>query len=600
MRRAALSTGLVAALVAAAPSAARADDLSFELPVFGESTFSMTSTTTFRYRGNNYDTNLFDDDFGSLQQRFDLALQGQELRLEVRLDLFLPFGFERSAALPGGMATTLSPWFATALNGCAPGFDESCYLGWDLRPERIVLRWDHESWSVELGDAQLVIGRGIALSFRKVDLLGVDNALRGAHVRFDDGHFRFRLHTGLANPQNQDPITLRIFQDPADLVAAGTVGATFGPNDMIAVSGHAVRVWFEEDGRDFFQQTSALTYDRAVDVLGWTAEAPALADGHLSLYVEANGMRRTSHAPSTTGMGLGAERFEYGRAVYASAQILADNLTILTEWKDYTNFLVAAETLEGNPWRIYSAAPSLEFDGPQRLRVIGNQRGGSIRIDYAFLPGPWQFSVNGSFFGLNEEPHLDPWNGILVTHGWATLQRRQEYGEDLTWSVNASAGYRQETLLHDVPLTGRHAGDLDRRMVHGQLEATVGSGEHSLDVMVDHRFEQEVPFDRVRDFQIGGVSLTYTYNIQLAVSLVLRWTDFKPGENMARAERYFGDRNSDLGSLYPSLEVRWNFDPGTFLRGFVGATPGGQICSGGVCREVPPFEGVLLQFVGRL
>ena len=42
-------------------------------------TLTMTSTTTARYRGNNYDTNLFDDDFGSLQQRFDLALQAEHI-----------------------------------------------------------------------------------------------------------------------------------------------------------------------------------------------------------------------------------------------------------------------------------------------------------------------------------------------------------------------------------------------------------------------------------------------------------------------------------------------------------------------------------------
>ncbi len=593
------------ALLGVAP--ARADDLSVELPVFGPTTFSMTSTTTLRYRGSNYDNNPFDDDFGSLQQRFDLALQGDELRLEVRLDAFVPFAFDgdvgagfRTWTPPGGMPTAVSGWFGSAQSGCAAGREEQCYLAWDARPERMVLRWDHESWSVELGDAQLVIGRGIALSFRKVDLLGVDNALRGAHVRFDDGHFRFRLHTGLANPQNQDPITLGILRDPADVVAAATMGATFGPGDMFQVSGHAVRVWFEEEGRDFFQQTGELTYDRSVDVLGWTAEAPSLADGHLSLYVEANGMRRASRAPAA-GEAIGAERFEFGRAVYASAQLLADNLTVLVEWKDYQNFLVAAETTEGSPWRIYSAAPSLEFDGPQRLRAIGNQRGGSVRIDYAFLPGPWQFSLNGSFYGLNEEPLRDPWNGILVTHGWATIQRRQEYGEDVTWSVNASAGFRQETLLHDVPAPtpdfARHAGDVDRRTIHGMIEGTIGAGEHSFDINVDHRFEQEFPFDRLRDFQVGGVSVTYTYNIQLAVSLALRWTDFKPGENRARDQR---DYNFMGGELYPSIEARWNFDPGTFLRAFVGTTPGGQVCSGGVCREVPPYEGVLFQFVGRL
>ncbi len=596
--RGARSFLITSTLLLAWASSARADDLSFDLPVFGRTTFSMTSTTTARYRGSNYDANLFDDDFASLQQRFDLALQGDELRFEVRLDTFLPFGFERSVTQAGMTApTSLASWFGNqAENGCVPAREESCYLSWDVRPERFVLRWDHESWSVELGDTQLVIGRGVALSFRKVDLLGVDNALRGAHVRFDDGHFRFRLHTGIANPQNQDPITLRIFQDPADLVAAATMGVTFGPSDMFQLNAHAVRVWFEQAGRDFFLQTSELTYDRAVDVLGWTFEAPALADGHLALYAEANGLRRTTQRETATG-GLGPEDHEFGRGIYASAQILADDLTILFEWKDYTNFLVAPTTLEGNPYRIYSAAPGLEFDGPQRLRVIGNQRGGSVRIDYGFSPGPWQFSLNGSFFALNENTLRDPFDGILVTHGWASLQRRQEYGEHPNWALSATAGFRQETLLHDVTATVRRAGDMDRRMIHAMVDLAIGEGEHSIDFEIDHRYEQETPFDSVREFHVGGASVTYTWDIKLTVSLVLRWSTYKRGENVLRDAR---DYNFLGGELYPSLEVRWNFDPGTFLRGFVGTTPGGTICSGGVCREVPPFEGFLLQFVGRL
>jgi hypothetical protein len=44
------------------------------------------------------------------------------------------------------------------------------------------------------------------------------------------------------------------------------------------------------------------------------------------------------------------------------------------------------------------------------------------------------------------------------------------------------------------------------------------------------------------------------------------------------------------------VEVGADAIESTFVRGFVGAT----ICSGGVCREVPAFEGLLLQFVGRL
>ncbi len=579
------------------PPPSEGTDLSLELPVFGHATFSMTSTTTVRYRGQNYDDNRFDDDFASVQQRFDLVLQGDELRLEVRVDGFLPFAGAETVLGPDGPERRAA-WFASqavgAIDGqypggavCPDGLGSLCYVAWDVRPERMTLRWEHESWSVEAGDSQLVFGRGIALSFRKVDLLGIDNALRGGHVRYDDGHFRARVHFGLANPQNQDPITLRIVPEPEDIVAGASLGATFGPGDMLSTSGHVVRVWFSDD----LEGGSSL-HGRTVDVAGWTFEAPALADGQLALYVEANGMRRTVVRSS------GDEEITFGRAVYASAQLLVENLTILVEWKDYANFLVAPSPLEGNAYRIYNAAPNLEFDGPQRLRAIGNQRGGSIRMDYGFLPGPWSFSLNTTAFGLEEhDPTHDPWNGILVSHSWASITRRQEYGDDVTWSVTATGGYRAELCIRDCQAM-EQPNEIDRSMGHAQFEVTLSSGEHGIDLAVDHRLEQQRNFDHTMDdFQIGGAALTYTYTTSFSATLGLRWTDqFQNIVERRRAQTY----NFLGGEFYPSIELRYNFDAGTFLRAFVGMTPGGLICSGGVCREVPPYEGVLAQFVGRL
>jgi hypothetical protein len=592
-------------------------DLSFDLPVFGHTTFSMTSTSTVRYRGNNYDTNRYDDDFWSVQQRFDLALQGDELRLEVRLDAFLPFAASETVRTTSasGMPMVLERpgWFGSQAAGalgapaanmgntCSPADASLCYVAWDVRPERLVLRWEHESWLIELGDAQIVFGRGVALSFRKVDLLGVDNALRGGHVRFDDGHFRARIHAGVANPQNQDPITLRINPDPDDIFAAASVGATFGPQDMFSVSGHAVRVWFADTVGGLTSSRSG----QAVDVAGWTFEAPALADGQLALYAEANGMRRTF------SLG-GVEHTETGRAVYASAQLLVENLTILVEWKDYSNFLLAAQGNEPNPWRIYNAAPSLEFDGPQRLRAIGNQRGGSIRIDYGFLPGPWSILVGTTLYGLDDDDFQvrDPWGGILVSHSWAGFTRRQEYDGDVTWSITANGGYRLEQCIREncSGIGGERPGELDREIIHGQVEITVASGDHGFDLTADHRYEGERVFGgALARFQIGGWALTYTYGVNFAISLGLRWTDQFANVVSARNQRDYnviGDRGvlnlGAAGSMYPSIEVRYNFDPSNSVRLFFGQTPGGLICSGGVCRQVPPFEGGLLQFVLRL
>lgn len=569
MRRFALTPiaalGALLSSLFGAHSARAQPDLSFELPVVGRTTFSMTSTTELRFRGDNYDSNAFDDDFVSLYERLDLALQSDHLRVEGRIDAFVP----HTVFLD-------SP--------CTIEGDQRCYLSWDLRPERLTLRWQptHE-WTLEAGDSQIVFGRGLALSFRKVDMLGVDNALRGGHVRYQGSNFRFGLHGGLANPQNQDPIDYRIIDEPDDLVVGGTFSVTMPGSLPISVGGHVLRVAFADDLDPTYTS-------RAVDVAGWTFEAPALADGKLALYLEANGMRRTQEL-------YGDAQIEGGRAVYGSAQIQLDNFTLLFEWKDYTNYLVAPSIGEGNAWRIYNAAPAVEYDGPQRLRGIGNQRGGGVRMDYAFLPGPWSFSLNSVLYGFSESARIDPWDGLLASHSWVTLSKRQEYGDGINWSLDIQAGARFELLLDDVPIHQRVAGEIDRWMIHGKVDLTLASGDHSFDIVVDHRHEREHRGAEIHDFQIGGASVTYTFGVPLTLALALRWTDFQEGVVQRRAMKEY---NVLGGVFYPSLEARWTFEPGTYLGAFIGQTPGGQLCSGGVCRDVPTFEGVRVSFVGRL
>jgi hypothetical protein len=547
-------------------------DLSFDLPGLGPTAFQMTSTTLLRYRGDNYDLNDFDDDFFSLYQRFDMWLQSDRVRAELRIDAFVPF-----------------VEYALGIEDCPPLRENRCYLDWDVRPERFAIRWQPTyEWTIEGGDSQLIFGRGVALAFRKVDLLGVDNALRGGHVRFQGKRFQFRVHGGLANPQDQDPINLAIIDAPEDVVLAGTVGTTFPGKARFKTTLQALRVWFSDD-------EVTVEVDRAVDVLGLRLDLPSLAGGQLALYAEGNALRRTQ-----AFRGTGEQQEEFGRGIYASAQLVVDRTTLLLELKDYSNYLVAPSILEAQPWRIYNAAPLVDYDGPQRLRGIGNQRGASFRVDYAFLPGPWSFAVNTAFYGFNEEVGLeeDPFDGVLVSHSWLELVRRQVYDDGFSWGFSADLGARFEFLNHPVEVFDLEPGDLDRWMIHGMAEATVGIGEHSLDLTADHRHEQERVFGgELRDFEIGGTSLTYSYGIRVAATLGLQWTDFQEGVIDARESR---DYNFLGGKFYPFVDIRYFFTPGTFVNAFVGQTPGGQICSGGVCRDVPPFEGFSLQFVARI
>lgn len=552
----------LACLSVLASAEARADDLSLNVPVLGESAFGLTTTTIARWRGDNYDRNPEDDDFFSLYERFEVYLQGEEVRIESRTDGFFPLG----------------------LTECPPERSENCYIESDLHAERFSVRWERGDYRVEAGDAQLILGRGIALSFRKEDLLGLDNSLQGGHVTVNGERLRFEAHGGVANPQNLDPIDLRILDTPRDWVIATSAGATLGADYDLTVGGQYVRVWFEDDD-------NSSNVDRSVDVFGWFAEMPALLDGQLSLYVEADAMLRRQTFSFTD-----EESRSSGRAVYGSAQVQTERVTLLAEWKDYADFLVAPSVLEGNVWRVYGSSPTVEIDGPQRIRGQANHRGGSLRLDYAFMPGPWSFRVQQVAYGLAEEAGSDPWDGVLVTHSAVGLTRRQEWGDDIKWDFDILLGYRRETYLHDPINPDVDDGDLDQRMIHGSLSASVGWDEHAFELSADHRGETERRLT-LTDFQQGGVSVTYSWRVKLAATATVRWSDENASVTEDRQDELYGFLG---GSTYPSVEFKWIFSPGTFTSIFAGATPGGRLCSGGVCRDVPPFEGISLQFVGRL
>ncbi len=100
------------------------------------------------------------------------------------------------------------------------------------------------------------------------------------------------------------------------------------------------------------------------------------------------------------------------------------------------------------------------------------------------------------------------------------------------------------------------------------------------------------------------MALSWSHGLPLVVSAALRWDNTK----RAVGQRSLDDQPWGLANagvpllpvLYPSLEVRWNFTINNFVRVFGGMTPGGRVCSGGVCRDVPLFQGAIAELVLRL
>ena len=118
-------------------------------------------------------------------ERYDSALTSGPFRLQLRLDAFAP------------LLTTPVNSAVCAVPGCD-------YLRPDLRLERLQLRYHSGPFTIEAGDVYTVIGRGIALAFRKVDQLGIDTAIWrwSRRDRYDvREHSRVRRRSQPAEPR---------------------------------------------------------------------------------------------------------------------------------------------------------------------------------------------------------------------------------------------------------------------------------------------------------------------------------------------------------------------------------------------------------------
>jgi hypothetical protein len=565
------------------------EDTPIVLPLFGETTFSLTNTTIAQYRRNNLALpgGLFESQAGyvfALTEQLNLEMQGEELAVSARIDAFLPF------VEPDCMAAGCN-FFYDIRPGPTRYSDEEENDYGRVLPERLTIRYQRDDLAVELGDSHVVFGRGLALRMQKLDLIGLDTALRGGYVEYDSERFFVRALGGIANPQNLDPQTLAIVPDPwVDLITGVAAGTRLGENQELEIGGHVVSVWFErEDARS--EEVRAI-------VGGWYASAPSLFDGALALYVEANGMVREDLDPELVAIR------HSGHAVYAQAQVNASDLSITLEWKEVRDFLLAPSP-SVPPQRIYSGVPPLDRDG-ERFRGVHNSRGGAMQVSYGIPDSDWVLAGQGILYAHQDEPIrgpggtsvlADPWDGILVSHGVLQVQKHaaEELGDDdVNWALDASFGYRAERYLTDRAASGSpdenmdgepdyRAGGLEWRVIHGEIDFAFAIGEHSFDLKIEHRFEHRLLFNAV-DYVRGGVALTYTIGDRFSVTPSLRW-------NTERAE---------YPTFYVGGEVRFDFNDESFVRLFGGQTPAGRICSGGVCRDVPAFEGMVLEGVFRL
>ncbi len=407
---------------------------------------------------------------------------------------------------------------------------ERAYL--DLRLERVHLRG---------GDGYVRLGHGVSLSLRKLDALGLDTALRGGRGDVQAGPVRLTAFGGFSNPQNLDPVELKVMPDPWDRMAGGQATIALGPATLAPYALWVQAPHAAADGRDVVWTLGGAA--AALELPGWRVEA----DG-------ATGERTGRRAEPEVPWAL------HGRVTRELGPV-----TLLLEGKGYRHWQI------GRPERrlLYHEPPTLErADQP----APGNEdsAGGRVRLEARVADG---VAVHGSVMGYGYATDGgDPLGSNRAWHGYGGLTASGEGGR----ALDLGGGQRLEQ---------RPDGKALHKLWHveggGSIAATTRLG---LSGRFQHYEEGKASLDGGRDFQRGSVSGSATYRQRVTASVLYGYTTELPARP----------------THYPAAEVRVVLGLGGEVRLFAGRVPGGLQCVSGTCRELPPFEGVRADLVLRM
>ncbi|MGH1341072.1 MAG: hypothetical protein ACRBN8_05945 [Nannocystales bacterium] len=555
----------------------------------------------------NYNTEGSDDNFVSLVNRLNL---GQDTRMK-RATLGTQFRLDSQ-----------NIWF-TEDRGCSEAMGTCVPVEGDVRLERATVRLDTKHVSAYGGDFNVNMGRGLGLSVRKIDEIGVDATIKGGRVDVRTKPIRATAIAGFANRQNSDFATRQLISDPGypaksytfsqDANEAGCdVDGAIDPdtgNPLWTVCSDFLaggRVEVPLPGRvdvganyvylDFGDEVTAGVIDEYLHQFGGDI-GRARIGGVWDTFVGASGLMRN---PNLAGTEFESQGYN-GYSLYSSNTFYTGTTTILVEGKHYRDYLLAVGQ---NALLQYTENPTLEREDQQ---VPGNLNatGGRMRVDHTWRERGLTVFGNTLAYAYAQNERQDQFGledseGLLATHNFGGIIFRKPKS-DLVAQV--SAGYRYERWLRE-PTPGE--GALRRRFPHAEFYVTVpvartGALVHALAFRGEGRWENLATVGQREDFFRGLFTFGYSMSPWFSVTYLQGFdTELPtpPGEPSLTDEECSGGSGSTCRPhLWPGMQAQINFWGSSFIRIFAGRQVGGRVCVNGSCRTLPDFEGVRSELV---
>ncbi len=608
-RPSAAAAFLVSALAAARP--ARALDVSPGSAGADPIRIDVTETTVVaqHFSARSGESPL-DQGYGDWLNRLNAAISWKGFTLGGRLDSSLYWLRPIDGDLPSDLVARAS-------------VDEASRYRNAIYPAKLWAAYAAPGLEVAVGDAYAQFGRGLVLSLRKIDELGIDTTVRGAKLALQRDPFAVTIVAGLANPNRVDEATgralflpLALASDPrspqplfgSDRIIGAEIQA--GRGLPVTLSTHAVGYIrcapyaYDAQGRirqtglldpglgscagsDVSEWLSTLTTNTnplldasQITMVGQTLEVPDLA-GHGQAYVEIAGQNSDRSGP-----------YRAGNAVYASASVNAGPVTETLEIKSYRNFYAvpAAVDVSRAPEFnniVYTTPPTAELITQDSELGFFNAcvNGGRLRSDLRTSRSLLVY-LTTSYFNTQSEQLAGGCDGggHTVMNGPAP-DGVQDYVEDVVageeWYFDgarshlfASTGVRNDQLQD---------GAVFYREAHVEYAFTKHlTGPLSIELQGRHRYRYEQDQNAGAYWNEGE---NYT-----ALKVAPKWVLTQGVEYTTLV----GQPN-----VYLNGQILYRLTEGSNVKLFVGQQRAGLRCVSGVCKLFPAFEGARVELTVR-
>ncbi len=574
-----------------------------KIPQFkaGQATVSswLRSTTFAEWYRENYNPQISDDGFVSLVERLNFGSDARMRRVtigtQVRVDA-------QKVWFPDGQP---------CIGECIPVDD-------DLRVERTTVRVDTRRFGTQVGDFNVGFGRGLGLSVRKIDEIGIDATVKGVRTDVRTDVVRSTLIAGFANRQNSDFATRQLVADPgypaqsytfapdagrgfcdrsrsldprlgsplwttcSDLIAGGRVEATLPGRVEIGTNYAYI---------DFGDELTAGVVDEYLHRFGGDIGRSRIG-GVWDLFLGAAGQLRNPNLERTE-LRSQARR---GWALYGNSTLLLGATTVLLEGKHYRDDLVALS--QSSPLQ-YAENPTLERED-QQVPGNANSTGGRLRVDHTWRSRGITIYGNVMAYAYADTLGLHQFgdDGRVATHQYGGIIYRKPASELV---VQVSGGYRDERFLTD-----HGYGSLKRRFPHGEISTSIPLGHtgkltHELILKAEGRWETYITQGTSDHFLRALATVGYTLSPRLSVSFIQGFDTQQPAPDsevsLSREPCRASAASTCRPHLWPGVQLQLHLFDASFVRVFAGRQVGGRVCVNGSCRTLPDFEGVRTELV---